>query len=298
MCVYITTYLVFDMKVLPFKIPRSQGEPIMLQHDREPHIYNTLHQHPELQLMLIKESSGTAVIGGYIGEFHPGDVFVIGSNVPHVFRNDEAYYQGDAGLRAEVVYVFLDDSLPKSFILNFAEVEEMFTMARQGIRLKGGLREEVAGNIEGLLGVSGLDKLIAVLTILSKIIKSESREFLNKEIVHQRIDENDGARLNNVIQYTFEHYGEKITLDQVSEVANMVPSAFCRFFKQRTRKTYFDFLNEIRIRKACNLLLDKDLTIVEICFQSGFNNLSYFNRKFKEMTGYSPLKYHKAIKGK
>ncbi len=285
------------MKVLPFKIPRNFGEPIVVQHDQQKYLYNTLHQHPELQIIYIRESSGTAVIGGYIGEFHPGDVFVIGSNIPHVFRNDEAYYLEETDFQADVIYLFLDDLLPKNELLNFAEVHEFFQSAKQGIKLKGRLRMETGDQMNKLLGESSLERFLEVLEILNNLSKSSEYTYLNSEILRQQIDETEGKRLNDVIQYTFVHYAEKITLEEVSQIANMVPSAFCRFFKQRTRKTYFDFLNEIRIRNACKLLLHKDRTIVEICFQSGFNNLSYFNRKFKDLTGYSPLKYHKALKG-
>lgn len=285
------------MKVLPFKIPRNFGEPIVLQHDHQKHIYNTLHQHPELQVMYIRESSGTVVLGGYIGEFHPGDVFVIGSNIPHVFRNEDAYYLEETDFQADVIYLFLDDKLPKNELLNFVKVNDFFQAAKLGIKLTGQLREQVGEAMEQLLDQERMDRLIGVLSILNTVSGSNDFSFLNSELIRQRIDENEGKRLNDVIQYTFKNSTKKITLEQVSEVANMVPSAFCRFFKQRTRKTYFDFLNEIRIRNACKLLLNKDKTIVEICFQSGFNNLSYFNRKFKDMTGYSPLNYHKALKG-
>lgn len=285
------------MKVLPFKIPRNFGEPIMVQHDQQKYIYNTLHQHPELQIMYIRESSGTTVIGGHIGEFHPGDVFIIGSNIPHVFRNEEAYYLDETDFQADIIYLFLDEKLPKNELLNFAAVRDFFQSAKQGIKLTGDLREQIGKQMNKLLGMNSLDRFLEVLEILNDLSKSSEFVFLNNEIIRQRIDESDGKRLNDVIQYTFKHYHDKITLEEVSQIANLVPSAFCRFFKQRTRKTYFDFLNEIRVRNACKMLLNKDRTIVQICFQSGFNNLSYFNRKFKDLTGYSPLKYHKALKG-
>jgi AraC-like DNA-binding protein len=285
------------MKVLPFKIPRTFGEPIMIQHDQQDHIYSTLHQHPELQMMLIRKSAGTVVIGGFIGEFHPGDVFIIGSNIPHVFRNEEPYYTENGNAVADVIYVFLDDKLIKNELLNFIEINSLFHIARQGLKLKGQLKSRVAPLIDNLIRVHAFDQYFGVLNILNILSKSEEFVVLNSEIIRQRIDENDGKRLNDVIQYTFERYADRITLEEISEVANMVPSAFCRFFKQRTRKTYFDFLNEIRIRNACKLLLNKDTTVVEICFKSGFNNLSYFNRKFKDVTGFSPLKYHRALKG-
>ena len=285
------------MKVLPFKIPRSFGEPIMIQHDQQKHIYDILHQHAELQIMFIRKSSGTAIIGGHIGEFHAGDIFVIGSDIPHVFRNEDAYYDEGTDCQADVVYLFLDEKLPRNELLNFTEIAEFFGSAKQGIKLSGSVKSKVGDRINKLLQISALDRFLGVLQILNTLSKTEEVVRLNNEIIRHRIDENDGKRLNDVIQYTFKHFSEKITLDEVSKIANMVPPAFCRFFKQRTRKTYFDFLNEIRIRNACKLLLNKDRTIVEICYQSGFNNLSYFNRKFKDFTGYSPLKYHKALRG-
>lgn len=285
------------MKVLPFKIPRGNGELLMLQHDKQPYIYHTLHQHPEMQLMLIRKSTGTAVVGGHIGAFQPGDVFLIGSNVAHAFRNDDLYYSAKSNVLADVVYVFIDSSIPHTPLLNFPVLNDLFVSAKRGIKLSGGLRETLAHKIDGLLQLEGLDRLIGVLEILSNISKSQDFEYLNRNQIIQSIDENDGARLNSVIEFTFENYENKITLEEISGIANMVPSAFCRFFKQRTRKTYFDFLNEIRIRHASRLLLEKDFSILEICLRSGFNNLSYFNRKFKSITGYSPLKYHNAIKG-
>ena len=92
-----------------------------------------------------------------------------------------------------------------------------------------------------------------------------------------------------------DQYNRHISLDEIADIANLTPAAFCRFFKQRTRKTYVNFLNEIRIGKACRMLLDKDMSIVDICYKSGFSNLSHFNRKFKKQTGYTPSKYHKVL---
>ncbi len=247
--------------------------------------------------MVVRESSGTSIIGGHIGEFHPGDVFVIGSNVPHVFKNEEVYYDESSELIADVVYVFLDEKLPENNLLNFEEIRQFFQLARHGIRLGKSISHEIRDKIDALLEMTSFERQLAIMNLVYLISKSADVETLNNEINTRQIDENEGKRLNDVMQYTFENYSKRITLEEVSGVAHMVPSAFCRFFKQRTRKTYFDFLNEIRVRNACKLLLNKDFTVLEICFKSGFNNLSYFNRKFKEITGYSPLKYYKEIKG-
>ena len=286
------------MRVLPFKIPRSNGEPIVVQHDQGPRIYDILHQHPEVQFTLIREGSGTAVIGGYIGEFRQGDVFIIGSDVPHVFRSGNVYEQEEELSQSDIVYLFLDEELPKVQPLNLAEITELFSTAKKGIKLEGETNTNIAKAMNKLLHAEGLVRLIAVLQIIHQLSQSEDLRLLNQEHINNRVDENDGKRLNDIIQFTFGNYRRKITLGEVSEIANMVPPAFCRFFKQRTRKTYVEFLNEIRIQRACKLLLNKDLSIVEIAYESGFNNLSHFNRKFKSITGYSPLKYHQALKGK
>lgn len=285
------------MKVLPFKIPRNNGELVVMQQDRGQYIYNTLHQHSELQMTLVRESYGTAVIGGHIGEFKAGDVFIIGSNIPHAFRNDDIFHQEDKNLAADVVYIFMDEGLPKTELLNLRKVRDFFTNARKGIKLVGAAKEKIGRKINEMINLEGLDKVVSFLQIINYVSQSSELVFLNKESANIRVGENDGKRLNDVVQFTFENYDKKISLEEISNIANMAPSAFCRFFKQRTRKTYFDFLNEIRVKAACKLLHNKDLTIVEICYKSGFNNLSYFNRKFKSITSYSPLKYHNALKG-
>ena len=105
--------------------------------------------------------------------------------------------------------------------------------------------------------------------------------------------ESDGQILNAVFQFTLSNFKDDITLHSVAKMANRSPAAFCRFFKKRTRKTYISFLNEVRIQEACSLLLKPDLNISEICFQTGFNNISNFNRQFKKITGFTPKGYRK-----
>ncbi len=290
--------IIVVLKPLPFKIPRSHGEAIVVQHDREPALYNILHKHPELQLIRIKKSTGTAIVGGYVGEFKPGDVFIIGSNVPHVFRNDEVYFSEVNEQIAEVVYVFLDETIPDHPMTDLPEVKSLFLKARKGIRLEGDLCTRVGGWLDAAPAMKRIQLLATMLKVAEALDVSQAYRYLNPEGLDVRLEENEGKRLNEVIQFTFEHYRRKITLEEVADIANMAPSAFCRFFKRRTRKTYVEFLNGIRIQMACKLLMNKDYSATEVCYRSGFNNFSYYNRKFKQVTGFTPYQYQREVTAK
>lgn len=285
------------MKILPFKIPRTEDAFFFLQHDDEPYFYDTLHQHPEIQITLIQEGDGTAYIGGYIGEFEAGDVFVIGENVPHVFRNNEIYYQG-IGLRARAMTLFLDKNVLIRSCFSYSisrELSDFFVRAKKGIKITDGSKLKIAEHLNVLNGLTGLNQLIQLLEVLKLLNKTVDYRILSNYTMDVDVQEVDGVRLNNVIQFTLSQFHRPIELEEVASVANMSSSAFCRFFKLRTRKTYTEFLNEVRINKACNHLAEKDATVFEVCYKVGFNNLSYFNRKFKRITGHTPSTFQKTM---
>ena len=165
---------------------------------------------------MVRESSGTAVIGGYIGEFHPGDVFLVGSNVPHVFKNEITYYEETSGLMADVIYVFIDEKLSRNELLNFSEIAKLFQLARQGIQLRGRIQQMVASQVEGLLSQNVFERQMSVVGLIYQISNSEEYVKLNGEINPKLIDETEGRRLNEVMQYTFDNFSERITLEEVA----------------------------------------------------------------------------------
>ena len=288
-------YLIY-MKILPFKIPRTEDVSFLVQTDDEPHLYDTLHQHPEIQITLILKGSGTLFIGDYIGEFNKGDVIIIGENIPHVFRNDKIYYEGLPELRAKAISVFLDR---KTFGGRFfelpetQEVSDFFVRAKKGLKISGKTKKEISPLLKNISNIEGFDRLIKLLEILRVLSRTSDYIFLSNHIMDTDVQEVDGKRLNDVIQFTLNQYHRSVGLEEVSAIANMSPSAFCRFFKQRTRKTYINFLTEVRISKACNYLQEKDATVLQTSYRVGFNNLSHFNRKFKKITGYTPTSYQR-----
>ena len=281
------------MKIVPFQIPKNTEEAFRVQVDDLPHLYNHLHQHPEIQLTLIKESNGTLVAGNYVGPFHAGDVFVIGGNQPHVFRNDEKFFKKRS--KAIAITIFFDET---TFGENFWLVEEMKSLqpflknSAGGFRITGRKKKLLAEKLLSIVHAKGIDRLIIFLEILKVLATRKEMHPLTKSIIQRNIKSYDGSRLNKVIEFTFKEFQRTITLKEVATLANLTPEAFCKYFKTRTRKTYINFLNEIRVNHACRLLTE-DKSISGICYDCGFMNLSNFNRVFKKIKQVSPGEWRK-----
>ena len=293
------------MKVIPFSIPKTQKEAIRVQVDSMKHFYDNLHQHPEIQITLITRSEGVLIAGDYIGNFKENDVFVIGKNQAHVFRNDKIYFDPQNDLIAENVSIFFDAQYFGDFFWNLDEMETVrrfVAEAAGGLRIEGITAQHIATLLKDIVHKKGLDKLVAFFTILKVISESAEykplaavEKYLQNPSFRESIGQYDSDRMNTILKYTFQEYQNTITIEDVARVANLTPEAFCRYFKLRTRKTYWRFLNEVRINHACKLLADKNLLIADVAYQVGFNNLSNFNRVFKMIMHETPRDYAKRV---
>jgi AraC-like DNA-binding protein len=284
------------MKILPFKIPKTSQESFRLQEDSVPHFYDYLHQHPETQLTLILSSEGKVIAGDYIGTFKPGDVFLIGPNLPHVFRNDAKYYDESNETKAHSVSVFFEwQSFGEKFLSmpELKGLQEFNKLCERGLYIKDPIRNRIAQLVKRLFRTNDMDRLIVLLKILNILSSVKDYTPLASSGIYNDFDEIDGKKLADVYRFTMSGYHRKIQLDEVAAVANMTTNSFCRYFKKRTRKSYIDFLTEIRIGQARKLLQEKDLSISQICFEVGFNNLSNFNRKFRELCAITPTEFKK-----
>lgn len=239
------------------------------------------------------ESSGSLIYGDYLGAFAPGDIFMIGTNAPHVFRNDPEYYQ-DESLRAKAMTLFFDQNTFGKTFLELPEshgLSNLMIAAERGMRIRSEATPDLALMIQEVFEARGLGRIILLLQILNRLSRPDTYDFLTSQLQVKKLNEAEGKRLNDIFRFTMQEYGRPIKLNEVAAIANMSPSAFCRYFKQHTRKTYLDFLNEYRIGQACKLLINRDKPVSQVCYDAGFNNLSNFNRKFKEVTGQTPKGY-------
>ena len=277
------------MKVLPFKIPKPENDTLVVQEDRATMLYDKLHQHQEIQISLIKKGEGSFIIGDYVGEFSQGNIFIIGENLPHVFHNDPS--DGEVHM---ISLFFMKSSYGDHFfdLPEFKSLNPLFQASNMGIQLQDP-SEKLVYSMDRITLASKLNRFISFMEILQAISK-ETMPTLSSAIHRKSYGEEEGKRMRDIFEFSINNFDQNISLNQVAGIANMTPNAFCRYFKQRTNKTYINFLLDIRIGNACKLLTKKtDLSIAEISYKSGFNNLTNFNRKFKSIKGITPSEFRK-----
>ncbi len=280
------------MKALPFKIPRNADRSISLEHDQMEHFYGTLHTHAELQLTLITEGKGTAYIGDRIEQFEPNDVFLLGPDLPHVFRDESLIRKSK--IESFSIF-FLPDFLGQGF-LELPEtraIKQLIDLSLRGLKLENELKYRLAMEIKVMFKKNGLECLQSLASMLEDITQSKQFKVLASPGFQKPRNNADGRKINDVFDFLMKNYTRTINLDEVANVAHMSPTAFCRYFKQHTRKTYSQFVNEIRIGQACKLLIENNSSIAHVCYQTGFNNISNFNRQFRKITGLNPRDYVK-----
>lgn len=282
-------------KIVSFQIPKSNMEFVRYQKDEGKHFYDQLHQHPQLQLTLIQEGKGQLLSHSFVRRFEPGDLFFFGANAAHVFRNDPEYFEEDSGLRSSSKTVFFDFEALSRGILEIEELkslERFRQFAGKCFKVSGSSKEELSQALVDFPKSKNVNRFIAALKILSLLSDQETViEALEINASSSPLSERDGKRMNQVMQFLLERRFTKVSLEEVAAEANLSKEAFCRFFKLRTRMTFTEYLIQLRVSHAQKLLLDQDLSVSEVAFSVGFENLSYFNRVFKKITGHVPSKF-------
>lgn len=246
------------------------------------------HFHEEYELTLIEKSTGSRMVGDHIEQFKVGDLVLIGKNLPHTWRNDGA----TSGSEALVIH-FLEDFLGEGFfnLPEMYKVKELLVLSKRGVKLNGALAEEVSLLMRQIEGASPPERILLLIQILHRISEAPQLECLCSEGFTNSINYSDSDRLKRVYEYIMNNFQEDVSLSKAASVANMSPTAFSRYFKGRTRKSYTQFVIEMKIGYACKLLINEKLSVAEVCYKSGFQNLSNFNQQFKGITNITPKKY-------
>lgn len=286
-------------KSIFFRLPKTGKEGFLIENDCLPYFYDKLHFHPELQLKYIIEGTGDLFVGDAFIHFEPGNLFLIGSNQSHVFKSDPIYYEENSELISESVSIFFqEESLGKGFfnIEEVSEIRRLIERSGRGLKFNKKITSQIGPRIEDLLETQGFEQFLNILHILHDLAVSEEYQYLATVNTHTPMSDHESEKVNMVINYILDNYKEEIKLEDVANIANYSQAAFCHFFKQHTRKTFVQFLIEVRVSKACKMLRNSDLNVSQICYDCGFNNVSNFNRQFKKITGLSPTSYTKKYK--
>ncbi|UFH56195.1 AraC family transcriptional regulator [Spirosoma sp. KNUC1025] len=224
----------------------------------------------------------------------PDDILLLGANLPHVLRSDPEYFQANSMRRSTSVSVLFRPEQLEMSLFGLPEtrhLNQLLKEARQGVRLRCREGNSLAEHLETLPALRPFEQLMGLLRALDTLATDSNREVLSITAYEQPRRPDDHRRLEDVFSFIFQQYASPIALEDVASVANLTPGAFCRFFRQHTRKTFSHVLNEVRIEHACRHLRESKQSIGQIAFHCGYTNLSNFNRQFKEIIGMTPGEY-------
>lgn len=264
------------------------------KHEEKANIHtNHWHYHPEIELVYINGGSGKRQVGSHVSYYNDGDLILIGSNLPHCGFTDE-----ETGNKKETVIQMKPDFLGNNFfeISEMTNIKNLFSQAKQGISFTGKTKKIIGERIEALDEQNQLERLLSMLSILNELELSKECVILNAEGFSMEMQMQDNDRMNVVYNFVKDHFQENISLEEISDLVAMTVPSFCRYFKKITNKTFTKFVNDYRLVHASKLLAEKQISITDVCEQSGFNNLGHFNKSFKEFTGKSASQYRQELR--
>lgn len=283
------------MKPVLEYLPRATAESFVVRHFDYSYFPTPWHYHPEIELVLVTSSTGTRFIGDNISYFGPGNLALIGPNLPHLYKNDSKYYISERNTpRAKSIVIhFREEALGNIWTLPEGQaISNLIKASARGLDIGGADATWVSRIMQRMVTKQGLRRWLDLVEILCIIAEGADVKPISWYAIERRNDK-DSWRLNKVLELVMNHFHEEIHLKAIAEKVNMNPGSFSRYFRLRTRKTFIQFLNEIRLGHASRLLQEESLSISEICFRCGFNNLSNFNRQFKNYYGINPLSFKK-----
>ncbi|WP_158994628.1 AraC family transcriptional regulator [Mucilaginibacter sp. L196] len=284
------------MKPQLLKVSTGPAHSFSVRQDLVPQFNNVWHYHPEVELIHLKKGEGTQFIGDSIRQFKMGDVMLIGSQLPHYMRFDEAYFREESNKSADVRVAHFCENFWGDQFLQLPENRMLKTVlekARRGIIVNGKTKIVVAEIMEKMLNSNGSEKIILLMEALNAIAACNQVTLLSSIGFKHNPGSPEDDRIKAIYEYSMANFRNKIYLEEIASIANVSPNSFCRYFKSHTQKTYSQFLIELKVGHACKLLIENKVIIKQLCYESGFNNFASFHKFFKQITGKSPLIYQK-----
>jgi AraC-like DNA-binding protein len=285
------------MKIVQFTIPVVLDHTIHLQEDKLPYFYEHLHRHTETQITWVINGEGTLIAGNSMQRFKSGDLFVIGANQPHLFKSDPSYFEESNRNQIHSLNIYFNPTGFMARLLAFPEmgnIKKFIGSSIMGMQASSSDTDKLAEHLLKIKNSSTGFRLAAFIEMLQVMANLKKWKYLSPSSLEIDITDSEGLRMNDIYQYTMEHFTENISLEQIAAVVYLTPQSFCRYFKKHTLKTYIHFLNEVRINEACKRMMEMNFdTIATVAYQTGFNNVVSFNRVFKSITGKAPRDFMK-----
>ena len=289
-----------DMNIKPAleKVTPGFGSSILVKHHKEDFdnkngLAGKWHFHPEIELVYVNKGQGKRHIGNHLSYFYNSQLILLGSNLPHYGFTDRLTKAG-----SETIIQFKPDFLGEEFFEKpeMANIKSLLQRAKKGILFKPETKKILGPKIDSLIEYEGFYRVVKLLEILHELGNSKDYTLLNVDGFVLETEQKDSDKLNIIFKYINNHFKDQITLEEIADKVSMTEPAFCRFLKKATGKTFTNLVNEYRVVHATKLLNESQLGITDICYESGFNNFSHFNKQFNKFTGKSASAYRSEIK--
>lgn len=258
-----------------------------------PYTYNHFHYHDEYEILYNIENCGTRFLGDSIHRFDNGDLVLVGPNIPHYWHSDEKYFK-DRNLNAKVVLVQFTRDFFGMSIFQLPELKligGLLNKAVQGIQIYDDEAKLIGNRLQLLPSLEGWKKVLLMIEILCQMSEAKNYKLLASRGFSEAGRLGNEEKISQIFNYIVENHQNELSLKEIADYANMNETAFCRYFKQSTSRTFSDILNEIRIGFSCKALINTDKSISEVAYNCGYSNVPYFNRVFKKIKGITPQRY-------
>ena len=275
------------MKPFIEKLIADDDQSFVARTFRTPHFEVPWHQHPEIEIIFFLEGEGNAFVGNHVGNFSAGDSYLLGPNLPHTFQKSDPQQQ-----TAALVLQFLPDCWGTQFLQlpEARSLRNLIDASRRGLKMSPACSERLAPQLQSIENATGITRIILLLQCLHTMAGDQHPQQLSTK----KMAETPGKqqeRIDRIFQYTIDHYADSISLPAIAEYTGLSVPAFCQYFRKSTKKTYIEFLNEVRIGKACQQLIDTGKPITDIAYESGYNTLANFNKQFMKLKAMSPRQF-------
>lgn len=282
------------MKPALRRVTRNPEFSFNVRKDIGPNInYHLWHHHPEIELCLIRGGKGIQIVGDQTNNISEGcHMIITGPYLPHALTYERSFPRKEV----EAIVVHVNPNVFGDTFINLPEmalIKGLFALTSYGLSVKGNTLGLLEKEMFALYEADYSERLILLLGILLRIARSKEYDLIASKGFTNNFSGNDNKRINKIYNYTFSNFNRDIAINEVAGELNLSKESFCRYFKQKTGKTYVQFLMEVRIGYACKLLMENELNVAEVCYACGYNNASNFHHQFKELKGKTPLQYQK-----
>ena len=278
------------------KSPIPDTHAFVIKELKDPYFDPNWHFHQEYQLFVVLKGSGTRFVGDHIKSFEEGNVVFTGPNLPHLWRSDPVYFEGKPALRTHGIVIYFQEHFPGKDLIQKEEATRLrhfLERSKRGMEIQGSTAREITRMMQALLRKEGLESIIYLFRILQLMIHSEEVLELASPGYSNSLKDGDTDIMNHVYTHIMDNFKNTISLNEVASIANMTPTSFSRYFKIHANKTFSELVSEVRIGHACRLLIEKKMNVSQVCYESGFQTLTNFNRQFKSLMNRTPSQYKK-----